>query len=99
MSDPFDYDAYGDELDLAPFRFRLGGQERELPHFQTLTPAQGLALDEGGAGVRAALVEIAGAELADLLLNLPGFKIDKLMQDWQGHAQLKPGESGASSRS
>lgn len=93
----FDYDTYGDELDLTPFKFKLGGAARELPHFSTLTAAQGLAIDRGE--VREVLTEVGGEDLADLMLNAPGFRIDKLMGDWEKAASLKPGKSKASSRS
>lgn len=93
----FDLDAYVDTIDLPPYTFKLGGKQRTLPNFSTLSIQQGVDIDNGK--FREVVAKISDDELADLIVNLPGIAANKLSEKWMAHAQVTPGESRASSRS
>lgn len=78
------------ETKKEPFRFTLGGEIRELPHFSTLSPRQALQMDAGN--VEDILGEISSPELAEQIMSLPGFAADKLLEDWMKHAGNSSGE-------
>lgn len=85
----FDVDTLIAEANKEPFRFTLGGKIRELPHFSTITTRQAVALDAGNLDV---FSEIAGEDLAEEILTLPGFAADEVLRKWMEHAGSKPGE-------
>lgn len=98
-----------DDSDLEPFEFEdLEGNTRTLPHLQTLTPRQAMqALDGDIESVLRGdpdrgTVGIA-PDIADLLLDLPTFAIDKLILKWMEHSEIDAGategKSPARSRS
>lgn len=83
------------ETSREPYRFTLAGREWELPHLADLTLRQQRRFDcfEEEAVVR----EVAGDELADLLLDTPATVMAQIHVEWLAHAGHKPGESEASS--
>lgn len=78
------------ETNKEPFRFTLGGEIRELPHFGTLSPKQAIRLDAGE--IVDVLAEISDEKLADAIMSLPGFAADELLKKWMNHAGSEPGE-------
>jgi hypothetical protein len=85
----FNVDTLVAETNKEPFRFTLDGEIRELPHFATVTPRQALALDSGNMDI---FGEIAGEDLADKIMSLPGFAADAVLEQWMKHAGNAPGE-------
>lgn len=85
-----------DDADLPQFEFTdLAGDTRTLPHMQTLTPRQGmLALDGDLETVLRGDPErdLPGIapDVADLLLDLPNFAVDKLVREWMQHSGMDP---------
>lgn len=95
MTDVFDVDALEAEEKREPFRFRLGGEEYELPHVADLTLRQQMDVDRGAIADVAR--QVAGDATADALLDALSRKVAAVQAAWLAHAMHKPGESAASS--
>lgn len=91
-----DFDVLIAEANFEPYRFTLGGKERELPHLRTLKmpDLEGMEND-----FDAKFPEIAGEELAALVLDLPVHAFEAFTESWFAHCGLNLGELLASVRS
>lgn len=95
----WDFDLDGilqQEATKPAFRFPLEGTIYELPNASRLSIRQSERMEDDAEGV---LADIADAETADKLVNLPGGALAKLMDAWMSHAGLGGGKSRGSRRS
>jgi len=91
-------DALIAEATFEPFRFVLDGEERQLPHLQTLD-GDTLRRITVAPGFIAILDAIAGDELGERLRRLPLHAAEAIATAWNAHCGVTPGESQASSDS
>lgn len=102
MPEVFDLDALAHEATGEPFVFQLGGQHFTLPAVRQLDRRHIKRVSEAlaGADVDAALTELLGDQW-DRFDSLPLTvgQLNSLLDAWQVHQGLKPGESDASTDS
>lgn len=95
--DVFDLDTLETDLDLTPLRFRVGGEEFEMPHPNSLpwTAEEDMASGDGARVLRAMF---GNDEAYDRLCthDFPGWKMEALMQRYTEHFGIDLGESQAS---
>jgi hypothetical protein len=87
--DVFDVDVYVNELDLRPYRFRMGGKLYELPHASTLTAQQAVDLT---IDPLTTLSQVAGDDLAPKLMALPTAGLEAIVKRWTNAAGVDAGE-------
>lgn len=88
--EPLDLDVLLAETKNEPYTFTLGGAERTLPHAKTLTVGQLRALDRGE--IDEVLPEIADEETSDVVVALPAFALDSLIDRWLKHSGIDMGK-------
>lgn len=90
-----DFDVLIAEANFEPYRFTMGGKERELPHIRTLKLNELESLDND---IEANLPAVAGDELAALITDLPLHAFEAFIESWFAHCGIKLGELLASVR-
>lgn len=98
MSDVFDLDAYVAEHRQAPYRFRYGGQDFELPHASDTDWRVTEAADQGNIEAIRTLFRRGLGDQWERFEQLPqpAKPMGELFRRWQAHSGVKPGESPAS---
>lgn len=95
-SGPVDLDALIAEADKQPYSFTLGGEERTLPHIETLTYDQLIRAEDDFLGL---VAEVTDDDTAGAIRVLPIFALEELLKRWFAHAGVEVGELLASLRS
>lgn len=86
------------EHESRPYRFVLRGDVRELPHPSDLSYRQAQSVEDGDF-IEVVRAVASDPELAEVLADLPGYALEPIITGWLEHAQVKLGESAASSSS
>lgn len=93
----FDLDTLETDLDLTPLRFKVDGEQFELPHPNTLpwTAQNAMASEDGSQVLRAMFGD---DDAYDRLCEheFPGWKMEALMKRYAEHFGIDLGESQAS---
>ena len=99
QTDVFDLDAYVAEHRKAPYQFRYGGEDFELPHASDTDWRVAEVADLGDVeAIRMLLRRGLGPERWERFdaLPQPAAAMGELFRRWQAHSGVKPGESPAS---